>query len=79
MRKLTLYVIRQNPCSTNDYSYTNSSPCYHCAKKIKEIGIGKIIYVDNNGKVTKCRSKNYNTKYISSGYKEYARKNIYFD
>ena len=79
MRKLTLYVVRQKTGDINNYSYTNSSPCFHCAKKIKEIGIGKIIYVDSHGNITKCKSKNYNTQYISSGYKEFARRNIYFD
>jgi deoxycytidylate deaminase len=70
MNKLTLYIARYKP-STNISGH--SAPCSNCLSKIQDIGIKKIVYVDGEGIIQKCLSKNYKTDYISVGYREYQR------
>ena len=77
MNKLTMYVVRYKS-STRNISGT-SAPCTNCIKKINQIGIKKIVYIDKNGIIKKCLTNNYNTEYISSGYKEYYKQNIIVD
>lgn len=79
MGKLTIYVVRKKNDGTENISHSVSAPCFNCTKKIKEIGIKKIVYVDINGNITKCLSKNYYTNFVSSGYRVIAKKNIYVD
>ncbi len=73
LNKLTLYVVRYKS-STTDFGC--SAPCYHCTYKIKEFGIKKIIYINHDGNIIKCKTSNYETTFISSGYKGYIRNNI---
>jgi deoxycytidylate deaminase len=77
MGKLTIYVVRKKYDCAETHSI--SAPCCNCTKKIKEIGIKKIVYVDINGNITKCLSKNYSTEFISSGYRRFAKKNVSTD
>jgi len=70
MKKLTIYIARYKP-STNISGH--SAPCSNCLRKIKQLGIKKIVYVDSEGNIQKCLSKNYKTDYISVGYREYRR------
>tara|TARA_B110000977_G_scaffold185210_1_gene249773 strand:+ start:404 stop:697 length:294 start_codon:yes stop_codon:yes gene_type:complete len=74
MNKLTLYIARFR--SSTEKISGHSAPCSNCLRKIQEIGIKKIVYVDGEGTIQKCLSKNYTTDYISVGYKEYARMGI---
>jgi len=77
MNKLTMYIVRYK-ISTKNTSGT-SAPCSNCIKKINQIGIKKIVYIDNDGAIKKCLSNNYYTDYISPGYKEYYKQNIFVD
>ena len=77
MNKLTLYVVRYK--SSTEKSSGHSAPCCNCFEKINEIGIKKIVYVDNDGIIKKCLTNNYYTEYISPGYKEYNKQNIVVD
>ena len=77
MNKLTMYIVRYK-ISTKDISGT-SAPCSNCIKKINQIGIKKIVYIDNAGGIKKCLSNNYHTDYISPGYKAYYKQNIFVD
>tara|TARA_Y100000780_G_scaffold230806_2_gene253870 strand:- start:629 stop:925 length:297 start_codon:yes stop_codon:yes gene_type:complete len=45
----------------------NSAPCVDCYKKMKEMGVSKIVYSSDNGKIKKERMKNYKPKTISRG------------
>ena len=72
--KLTIYIARYK--SSDKQTSGHSAPCSSCLKKIKKIGIKKIVYVNENGEIINCLSKNFNTDYISSGYREYMKKNI---
>ncbi len=74
MKKLTIYIARYKPSTENISGH--SAPCYNCLCKIKQLGIKKIVYVDNEGNIQKCLSKNYTTDYISVGYREYRRMGI---
>lgn len=49
LRGATLLVVRSN----KKLSY----PCPECRKVIKEVGIKKIIYIDNNGNVQKIKAR----------------------
>ena len=76
MKKLTIYIVKHRPstkCSAE------SKPCSHCAREIKRLGIGKIVYVDAFGEVNKVSSRDYHTNYVCPGYKEYARLNVRVD
>ena len=76
MNKLTIYIAkhrRSTPMSSE------SRPCSNCTKKIKLLGIKKIVYVDKKGNIIKCLSRNYFSNHICPGYKEYIKKNIYVD
>jgi len=77
MNKLTMYIVRYK-ISTKNIS-GHSAPCSNCIKKINQIGIKKIVYIDNDGTIKKCLSNNYHTDYISPGYKEYYKQNIFVD
>ena len=76
MKKLTIYIVKHRPSTTHS---AESKPCSHCAKEIKRLGIGKIVYVDAFGGVTKTNSRDYHTDYICPGYKEYMRLNVRVD
>jgi deoxycytidylate deaminase len=74
MKKLTIYIARYKT-STKGVS-GHSAPCSNCIKKIKHIGIKKIVYIDAEGNIQKCLSKNYFTDHICPGYKEFYKQNI---
>ncbi len=46
---------------------TFCSPCIDCNKKIKEMGIKKIIYVDDNKDLIKTKSSDYVATQLTSG------------
>ena len=73
-RKLTIYIARYKS-STKSRSGV-SGPCSNCLRKIKELGIKKIVYADREGNIHKCKSKDYITNYQSVGYREYRRMGI---
>ena len=61
INKYTLLVVRKN--------YSNSLPCKHCTKIIKQVGISKILYT--NGSLDKCiltktKSKNLTSEHQSN-------------
>jgi len=46
-------------------------------KKIKQIGIKKIIYVERNGDIKKTLSKNYFSDFITSGDRDLKKNNVH--
>ena len=76
MKKLTIYIARHR--HSTSWS-SESRPCCNCTKKIKQLGIKKIVYVDKRGNIQKCLSHNYFSNHICPGYKEYIKKNIHVD
>lgn len=75
MNKLTMYIVRYKN-STKSAS-GHSAPCSNCIKKINQVGIKKIVYIDNTGVIKKCLSNNYYTEYVTPGYKQYHDRNIF--
>ena len=83
MNKLTLYVVR-NTSRKSPYIKSGrcererltSAPCRNCFEKIREIGIKKIVYINDNGEIICCKTKDYQTNWKSSGYRIYERQNI---
>lgn len=71
---LTIYVVRYLKTGKNNMG--SSAPCKNCTEKIKQAGIKKIVYIDEDTNLVKVNSNNYTTEFISSGYREYNRKNI---
>jgi deoxycytidylate deaminase len=61
---LTVYIVRTSKKLEN---LENSAPCVDCYKKMKEIGVSKIVYSSDNGEIKKERMKNYKPKTISRG------------
>ena len=74
MNKLTIYIARYKSSTKNTSGH--SAPCSNCLYKIKEIGIKKIVYADENGNIQKCLSNRFETDYVSVGYREYSRQKI---
>lgn len=72
-----MYIVRYKS-STKNVSGT-SAPCSNCIKKMKQIGIKKMVYIDDDGVIIKCLVNNYFTDYISPGYQEYYKQNIFVD
>mgnify|MGYP000893545715 CR=1 FL=1 len=62
MSKYTLIVIRKN--------FSNSLPCKHCSRVIKQSGISKIYYT--NGEPEKCILTKTNTKNLKSNHQSRA-------
>ena len=48
-------------------TYKDSAPCSRCANIMKILNIKNIIYSNSEGKLIKCRVKDYNTNHISQG------------
>jgi hypothetical protein len=71
---LTMYVARYLKTGDNNYGF--SAPCWHCMLKIKKSGIKKLVYINESGNIEKLKTKDYNTSFITSGYRTYKRNNI---
>jgi deoxycytidylate deaminase len=76
MKKLTIYIAKHRHSTLTS---SESRPCSNCTKKIKQLGIKKIVYVDKCGNIQKCLSQNYFSNHICPGYKEYIKNNIHVD
>ena len=74
MKKLTIYIARYK--SSTKHTSGHSAPCSNCLRKIKQLGIKKMVYVDADGHIQKCLANRFSTDYVSVGYREYARHNI---
>lgn len=73
MKKFTLYVIRW---SEHNKSYENSKPCKSCIDFLKKVGIGTIIYTTGDKDIYKKEKvTNLNSTHISSGMKNFSKKN----
>ena len=77
MNKMTIYIARYKSSMLN--SSGHSAPCSNCLQKIKQLGIKKIVYVDCDGNIKKCKTKDYYTEHVCPGYKEYYKQNISVD
>ena len=71
---LTLYVARYLKSNKNYYGH--SAPCKNCTEMIKKCGIKKIVFIDENLNIVKKQVKNYNSTFITSGYRTYIRNNV---
>ena len=69
--KISLYVVRQN--SNSDYKYIDSAPYERCSRFMKILQIKNIIWSDENGRLSKCRVRDYKTTHISKGNRVYKR------
>lgn len=76
---MTIYVVRNLADKSSQYNGGISAPCENCTAKIKEIGIKKIVYIDENNNIINVKTKNYSTNYISTGNKEYMRQGVSLD
>jgi deoxycytidylate deaminase len=78
VNKLTIYIARftEKGSPRRKQISGHSAPCKTCTEKIKQLGIKKIVYVDRDGKIISCKTKNYFTEFVSSGYRCYKLKNI---
>lgn len=55
-KKITIYVVR-----ITSNGVMNSAPCIDCMNKLKELNIKNIIYSNNCGSYTLCKTTNYHT------------------
>ncbi len=72
-KKYTMYIVRYK--RGNEHSAC-STPCANCTAKMKQVGIKKVVYCDVHGEVQKENMSTFNSNFLSSGYREYARKHI---
>lgn len=67
LNRSTLYVVRI-PKTDNSLNYLNfSQPCKDCERIIKCYGVKNIVYSDINCTVTKKKSKDLNSNYVTKG------------
>ena len=59
--RITLYIVRYN----KDHFYANSAPCVLCTKKIKELGVKKLVYCNQNHCFNITKTKDYFTDHYS--------------
>lgn len=55
-KKITIYVVR-----ITSNGFMNSAPCSDCMNKLKELCVKNIVYSNNTGDVTVCKTVNYHT------------------
>lgn len=65
IKKLNIFIVRVN----NQNEIKSSAPCIYCSKIIKLLEFNKIIYSEENKTFTECKSKLYNLKHTSVGYR----------
>lgn len=65
MKKYTIYVARHKP--SND-TFSDSKPCCHCLKMLKEFGIRKIVYTGDNGEHVKCKVNKLESDHNSTAF-----------
>jgi deoxycytidylate deaminase len=53
-KKITIYVVR-----ISSSGFMNSAPCMDCTQKLKELNIKQIVYSNNLGGTTICKTINY--------------------
>lgn len=79
IKKLTLYIARRRPSHSLLGLSGSSGPCSNCLKKINELGIKKIVYCDRIGNIISCKTKDYKSYGLTSGYRGYKHNNILID
>ena len=47
-----------------------------CLLEKKRLKVKKIVYINDNGEIISCKTKDYQTNWKSSGYRIYERQNI---
>lgn len=55
---------------TNDGELANSRPCNHCIMTMREMGIRRVFYSDENGKIICEKVNKMEMKHICSGLKQ---------
>jgi tRNA(Arg) A34 adenosine deaminase TadA len=65
IKKLNIYIVRTN----NQNEIKCSAPCVYCYKIIKHLGFNKIIYSEENGNFTECKTYLYKINHTSVGYR----------
>jgi deoxycytidylate deaminase len=61
-KKITIYVVR-----ITSNGVMNSAPCIDCMKKLKELKVKNIIYSNNYGGYTLCKTIHYHTNKSTNG------------
>ena len=75
----TLYVIRisNNKLKRDQNIYENSKPCYHCTQVLKNVGIGTVVYSNQNNEFITEKTKDLETDHISQMNLHRQNNNIY--
>lgn len=58
MKRVMLLVVRMGKAG----EFRDSTPCQRCMEAMKKIGIKKVAYSDDTGKIVECRVKNLITR-----------------
>jgi hypothetical protein len=67
-----MYVVR----SSTTGELLCSTPCIDCFFKMKDFNIRSIIYVNNDGDITKRSVEKFNTVHTTSGYRAIKAKRV---
>lgn len=65
-KKLILWVIRVAKDS-NVSQLRSSKPCRDCCSEAKKMGINRIAYSDEDGKIVMVKLKDFNSNYLTTG------------
>ena len=63
MKKITLYVVRIG----NDDTLRNSAPCTNCFDVIREMGIKRIVFSNENGEIISTNTNSFTTTHFTHG------------
>ena len=79
LSKVTLYIARV-PWEEEEETHhpimsKNSTPCLHCLRILRCLGIKQVAFVTENNEFVKCRPNGINNLHITSGYRSFSKKN----
>jgi hypothetical protein len=63
MRKVTIYIVRVS----NSGELKSSGPCINCLSVIREVGIRKMMFSEDDGSVKEYNTDEYNRVHLSLG------------
>jgi hypothetical protein len=63
MRKLTIYIVRLSSSG----ELRSSGPCVNCLRLIREFGIRKMVYSDEDGSIKEHNTYEYDKVHVSLG------------
>jgi hypothetical protein len=63
MRKVTIYIVRVS----NSGQLKSSGPCINCLSVIKEVGIRKMMFSEDDGSIKEYNTNEYTRVHLSLG------------